>query len=260
MEYLKISDQSFFYRFSKRGADKEPAVICIHGSGADSVVWSYQLSRLSRYFNLIVPDLPGHGRSQGKPLETAEFYAHWLKSFADRLGLESFFLMGHSFGGAVIQEFARHYPGKVLGMVLAGTGTRFRFSKIYAELHNRGLTLSNTANIKEIISAFNLPETFFPNYEALKNMSSPALHSDLLAAGRFDSTDWISSLNIPSLVLWGENDQITPKALPFNLSEQLPKAQFKVIRNSGHVIMIDARDEFNSAVKLFIEQTGKVNV
>ncbi len=256
MEYTKVDNNKFFYRISKRGLDKEPAVICLHGSGADSVVWSYQLSRLSRYFKVIIPDLPGHGQSEGGPLDTAEAYAHWLNRFSESLSLHTFFLMGHSFGGAVAQEFARHYKEKVKGLVLIGTGVSFKFSKIYKELHDKGIDLINNKKIQSLLSAMNIPPAFIKQYQVLKSMSSSVLHDDLLAAGKFESSTWISTINIPSLVLWGQHDAITPKELPKQLSDLLPHSQFKVIINSGHVVMIDARDDFNSTVKYFIEQNG----
>ncbi len=256
VEFITIDNKKYFYRVSKRALNKEPAVICIHGSGADSIVWSYQLSRLSRYFKIIIPDLPAHGKSEGTPLETAEEYALWLNDFSKTLSLDSFYLMGHSFGGAIAQEFSRHYSEKLRGLILIGTGPNFRFSKIYRELHEQGVDLSNRKDIKSFQLAKDFPETFIIGYEKLKKMSSTVLHDDLLAAASFDSTAWLSSIKVPSLVLWGEHDAITPKELPVKLSELLPLSKFKIIKKSGHVVMIDARDEFNFIAKNFIEQNG----
>ncbi len=256
MEFITIDNKKYFYRISKRALNKEPAVICIHGSGADSVVWCYQLSRLSKYFKIIIPDLPAHGKSEGTPLKTAGEYAHWLDEFTKSFSLDSFFLMGHSFGGAIAQEFAHHYAEKLKGLVFIGTGPNFRFSKIYRELHEQGIDLSQEEDVKSFLLSKNVPDSFIKGYETLKEMSSSVLHDDLIAAGKFDSTSWLSSVKVPSLVLWGEHDSITPKKLPVKLSNLLPASEFKIINNSGHVVMIDARDEFNSIAKDFIQQNG----
>jgi len=257
LEFISINNTKYFYRISKRGLDKEPAVICLHGSGADSVVWSYQLSRLSRYFKIIIPDLPGHGQSEGGPFDTAEAYAHWLNRFSESLSLNSFFLMGHSFGGAIAQEYARHYTKRVKGLVLIGTGTNFRFSKIYRKLQDKGIDLLNNEKLQSLLSAMNIPHSFIKQYQSLKNMSSSVLHDDLLAAGKFNSSRWISSIKIPALVIWGKNDAITPRELPQHLADLLPIAEFQIIENSGHVVMIDARDTFNTSVKGFIKKENK---
>jgi pimeloyl-ACP methyl ester carboxylesterase len=256
VQFITIDNKKYFYRVSKRSVNKETAVICIHGSGTDSVVWSCQLSRLSRYFKIIIPDLPAHGKSEGTPLETAVEYARWLNKFSKSLSLDSFFLMGHSFGGAIAQEFAHHYAEKLKGLILIGTGPNFRFSKIYKELYEQGIDLSQKKDIKSFLLSKDVPNSFIRGYEALKKMSNGILHDDLLAAGKFDSTSWLSSIKVPSLVLWGEHDSITPKELPVKLSDLLPVSEFKIIKNSGHVAMIEARDEFNFTVKDFIQQNG----
>ena len=256
VKYITINNIKYFYRILKRSLNKETAVVCIHGSGADSVVWSYQLSRLSKYFKIIIPDLPAHGKSEGTPLKTAKEYANWLNEFSKSLSLDSFFLMGHSFGGAIAQEFAHHYADKLKGLILISTGPNFRFSKIYKELHEQGIDLSQKEDIKSFLSSKDIPASFIKEYNALKEMSSSVLHDDLLAAGKFNSTSWLSSVKVPSLILWGENDKITPKELPNKLSDLLPLSEFKTINNSGHVVMIDARDEFNSTIKDFIQQNG----
>jgi pimeloyl-ACP methyl ester carboxylesterase len=256
VEFITIANKKYFYRVSKKGLNLEPAVICIHGSGADSVVWSYQLSRLSKYFKIIIPDLPAHGKSEGSPLKTAEEYARWLAGFSKSLSLDSFFLMGHSFGGAIAQEFAHYYAEKLKGLILIGTGPNFRFSKIYKELHEQGIDFSQKDDIKSYLLSKEIPDSFMKGYEALKGMSNTVLHEDLVAAGKFDSTPWVSSVIVPSLVLWGEHDSITPKDLPIKLASLLPVSEFKIINNSGHVVMIDARDEFNSIAKDFMQQDG----
>ncbi len=62
---MTVDDYTIHYRMSKRASTDTPAAICLHGSGADSMVWGYQVSRLSKQFRIIAPDLPGHGESEG---------------------------------------------------------------------------------------------------------------------------------------------------------------------------------------------------
>jgi len=233
------------YRMSKRASIDSPAAICLHGSGADSIVWSYQVSRLSKQYRIIAPDLPGHGQSGGAALDSAETYARWVDRFALALQLDSFFLMGHSFGGAIVLEYARLYPEKLKGIILIATGTGFKLSQAYRELHAGGVDV-------ESLDSTAIPESIRQGYEMLKKVSGPLLHADLLAAGAFDSTPWIASIKIPSLVLWGSTDFITPRELPEGLARMLPNASFQVIEGSGHVLMIEAVKTFNAAVSEFM--------
>jgi 3-oxoadipate enol-lactonase len=160
--------------------------------------------------------------------------------------------MGHSFGGAVIQEYARCHPHKIRGMVLVGTGTQFMLSRTYRALCECGV--SPTADATPISAI--LPESFKKGYELLLSQSNRSLHADLFAAARFNSSAWVESLRVPALVIWGSRDEITPRELSEELARKLPLARFHIIRGAGHVAMVDARDEFNKTVADFIEQTS----
>jgi pimeloyl-ACP methyl ester carboxylesterase len=250
MPTIAIDNCTVHYRMSRRASPDSPAAICLHGSGADSVVWGYQVSRLSRQFRIIAPDLPGHGESEGAACESAEDYARWVDRFARALELDRFFLIGHSFGGAIVQEYARLYPEKLNGIILIATGTGFKLSSAYRELHENGIDVENH-------DSADIPHPIRQGYEMLKKVSGPLLHADLLAAGAFDSTPWIATVNIPALVLWGSADFITPRELPEALSAALPNASFQVIEGAGHVLMVEAVEAFNTAVAEFM--TGIVS-
>jgi pimeloyl-ACP methyl ester carboxylesterase len=245
MPNTTVDDFTIHYRMSKRALSDTPAAICLHGSGAHSIVWGYQVSRLSKQFRIIAPDLPGHGESEGDAIDSADEYAQWLDRFAQALELDTFFLMGHSFGGAIVQEYARLYPEKLKGIILIATGTAFKLSSAYRELHEIGVDVEN-------LDRDALPSSIRLGYDMLKKVSGPLLHADLLAAGAFDSTAWISSIQVPALVLWGSSDFITPRDLPEQLACMLPNASFNVIENAGHVLMVEAVDAFNTAVAAFM--------
>jgi pimeloyl-ACP methyl ester carboxylesterase len=247
MPEVTINGCTTHYRTSSRSPQGAPTILCLHGSGADSIVWSAQISRLRRNYALIAPDLPGHGRSEGTALSSAVDYTAWLHAFTQALGLARFFLMGHSFGGAIAQEYARLHPEQVTGLVLIGTGTRFKFSGTYRELFEKGIDPESPEARQHI------PEQFLAAYAFLKNNSSPVLHADLLAAGRFDSREWISGITAPALVMRGENDFVTPLDMPAELAAMLPNARRTIIPDAGHVVMLEVRDAFNKCVSEFFE-------
>jgi pimeloyl-ACP methyl ester carboxylesterase len=95
---------------------------------------------------------------------------------------------------------------------------------------------------------------FHEGYELLRSQNSEALHADLMAAARFDSSEWVGSLGVPALVIWGNRDAITPRELPEELAGKLTQGRLQVIDGAGHVVMIDAQNEFNRLVAEFIEQ------
>ena len=260
MACVTIGGNEYYYRISKRGIDKEHAVVCLHGSGTDGVVWSYQVSRLSKYFKIIVPDLPGHGRSGGKLLTSAKAYSAWLDQFTTALGFSSLFLIGHSFGGAIAQEYVRAYPDKIKGLVLASTGTVFRLSRIYRKLYEKGVDLSAEDVIDSISSCgMDMPDSFKSGLAMLGEIGNDTLQADLLAAGFFDSSDWISSITQPVLIIWGVNDVITSRDLSEEIKQNLPGSELCIIPDAGHVVMIDGRNAFNEAVKDFIDKLSTLS-
>ncbi|MGH6945998.1 MAG: alpha/beta fold hydrolase, partial [Kiloniellales bacterium] len=96
-----------------------PAIVFVHGAGMDHSVWAL----LARYFAhrgraVLAVDLPGHGRSDGAPLESVEALADWLLGLLDAAGLESAALAGHSLGSLVALETAARAPGRVRALAL----------------------------------------------------------------------------------------------------------------------------------------------
>ncbi len=253
MPEITVDDVTCYYRTAKRTPENAPAVICVHGSGGDGLVWSYQLSRLRKSYRVILTDLPGHGRSGGKPCYSVEAYSRWLNRFADSMGLASFFLMGHSFGGGIVQLYAHMYPEKVRGLILAATGRRFVLSRAYvAELgceHEGGESSPEIMAQAETV----LSRLYGSEYAALAKNGVDVLHADILAAGRFDSTAWIRELAVPCLVICGGRDTIMPPDTSRDLADHLPDSRFRLLPEAGHTVMLDAAKGFNAAVKEFMD-------
>jgi len=236
------------YRTSPRAPENAPVVLCVHGSGATSLVWSYQISRLGRLFRILAPDLPGHGDSDGSPLPSAAAYAAWLHRFAASWTDGALFLCGHSFGGAIVQEYVRLFPDTVRGLILVSTGIRFALSQAYRQLCTAGIDPREDGFLNA------LPEPLRQGYGFLKHVGGDALHADLMAAGAFDSSAWIGAVKKPALVIRGASDAITPDALPRELADRIPGALFEEIPGAGHVVMIDAPNAFNNSLRVFVER------
>jgi pimeloyl-ACP methyl ester carboxylesterase len=250
---ISIDGEQYCYRTSKRAPADGPVLLCVHGSGGDGVIWSYQLSRLSRACRVIVPDLPGHGQSGGSVCCRVEGYADWLERFVESLQLESVCLMGHSLGGAIVQEFARRHRDTVRGVVLAGTAPRFVLSRRYVQalgLDRGGDPMGPSVMTR---AADLLRTTYGEHFQALAQSGIDVLHADIVAAGRFDSRPWVSGLDMPALVIAGAADAIMPPERSRELAQVLPRAAFVVLEGAGHTMMLDCTQEFNQAVSRFME-------
>ena len=99
-----------------------PAVVMIHGAGFDHSTWALHSRWFAHHgYSVLAPDLPGHGRSGGKPLPTIADMADWVAALLDAAKAPKARLVGHSMGSLISLETAARHPAKVAGLSLIGT-------------------------------------------------------------------------------------------------------------------------------------------
>ena len=101
-----------------------PTLLMIHGAGGSAQVWRNQVHLLKSSLNTLAIDLPGHGKTAGSAKNAIDGYAQWLTESLETFFPEPPFLMGHSMGGAIVQEAAFKSPALMKGIILAATGPR----------------------------------------------------------------------------------------------------------------------------------------
>lgn len=250
MPFVPTGAFSTYYR-DLGSAPEAPVLVCLHGSGGDSAVWDYQ-QPLSKNFRLIVPDLPGHGRSKGDPCPTVQDGARWLQTFLEHLQPGPVVLLGHSLGGAIAQSCAAECDGHLRGTVLAGTGARLPVPAEYAQLVVRDFAAAVEASCRAAYAGAAGPGLRARGRVMLQRNGPDALLADLRACREFDSTPWLSRLAVPMLVLSGEGDAVVPAASGADLAAQVACGLFQEIPGAGHMLMQEAPEEFNCAVAEFV--------
>ena len=254
-----IGSSQFFYRMSSDAIPADRTVlILLHGSGGDSSVWEEQLLAFAPFITVIAPDLPGHGESAGPHLQQAKDYAVWLDTFIGALEGGRFFLIGHSLGGAIAQEYSRIGTNRLQGVVLTGCGTRFIVSQEYMATVKNNFSAAVNLSCQMAYAAKNVHAFHARGFEMLTKNGRETLYNDLLACTAFYSSQWISSIDIPALILCGQEDTITPPADAKDLATLLPQAECKIIPGSGHMVMMEAASEFNKIIKKFIMRTIEI--
>ncbi len=255
MPCATIGDARYFYQTApEHSAAEQPALILLHGSGGDSSVWEGQIQGLGHGIKMIAPDLPGHGQSDGPLCTTVKDYAVWLNTFVQKMQLNRFFLAGHSLGGAIAQEYAHSFPQKVQGLILAGSGTQFIVAADYLETVKNNFPAAVHASCQAAYAAENVSLFYEKGYAMLYGNGGEVLYNDLAACSAFDSTEWVSSIAVPVLVICGSDDKITSPASSQPLARLIPEAQMKTVAGAGHMAMMEAVAEFNEAIKEFIKK------
>ncbi|MQA94362.1 MAG: alpha/beta fold hydrolase [Streptosporangiales bacterium] len=156
-------------------AGEGPAVLLLHTAGQSGVQWEETLRRLPTFgFTAVVPDLPGHGRSdpaRGGPVEDVDGYRRACEEIAAGLGLECFYVAGVSVGGKLALDFAVHGDGRVLGVVACG-----------AEAYNRKQSASGLRRAREGSASPSAAERTYYGTLASVGSSVPADRAELIAA------------------------------------------------------------------------------
>src|SRR5579859_1643620 len=99
-----------------------PTIMFLHGAGMDHTAWALHDRWFAHHgYNVLAPDLPGHGRSSGALLSTIADMADWVGALLDAAGVGSAKLVGHSMGSLIALETAARHPSKVSALALVGT-------------------------------------------------------------------------------------------------------------------------------------------
>jgi pimeloyl-ACP methyl ester carboxylesterase len=227
----------------------------VHGAGGRAQIWQNQIVRLDKSINALALDLPGHGDTEGNGRSHISLYAQWLVDILKTIFDQPIFLMGHSMGGAIVQEVAVASPGCLEGIVLVGTGARLKVAPMFLD----GLRDNFEETLEAVMGFAYAPETARSIVEQGKEImiraGSKVVYNDFLACDRFDSRQVLAQIHLPCLVLCGDKDNLTPLKLSEALKESIEGSTLKIIPDAGHMVMIERYEEMNEAVQDFVTGT-----
>jgi len=236
--------------------DRGALLVLLHAAGSNAGMWRRQLVGLADRHSVLALDLPGHGRSSGvdgpaSVEESAGIVLRVLEAVTRRPCV----LVGRSMGGAVALVVATRAPGRVRGLVLACTAARF-------PLHDEMIASARAVASGRLPQQFGT-ETFSPStgmdvmreawMEQVKTDPRVRL-TDLLACKAFDGRPLLPRVAVPTLVVAGADDAITPIARAEELAAGIAGARLEVIAQAGHQAPLEQSEQFNGLVADFAER------
>lgn len=257
-----INDLSVF----TEGNDQSKAILFVQGFPYDHFMWEAQIGEFSKNYFCVSYDMRGLGNSPaGDGQFTMEMFVDDLKTIVDELKLDKPILCGFSMGGYISLRAIERMQDKFSGLILCDT-------KSEAD-DNQG-KLKRAAAIKQISSGDfeNLIESFVQNcfgekfikensaeyrevVERSKKNSPIGVKGCLLAmAGRTDTTESLSKINLPTLVICGSEDKLAPPNVMKPMAEKIPSSKFVLVENAGHMTPIENPEKVNWAIKEFLSQ------
>lgn len=254
----KVAGHSITYREAGQGA----ALILLHGFLCDSRCWRPQLHGLSDRFRVVAWDAPGAGSSSDPPetFTTAD-YAALLFAFLDTLGIRRAHVVGLSWGGILAQECFRLGPQRLFSLVLADTYAGWRGSLPESAWRQRlEACLQDSAGAPEAVVAKFLPGMFSDGVSEDVREQLAAIMAEFHPVGfrvmsrssaEMDTRKLLPRIDVPTLVLWGEEDRRSPLQVAEQLRSAIPSAELAVIPKAGHVSNMQKPEEFNAQLARF---------
>ncbi len=260
---LNVDGHKVFAATGGRAFDNDlPAVIFVHGAGADHTVWKLQ----TRYFawhgrGVLALDMPGHGRSDGPCIPSIEGLADWLIAVLDAAGLKTASLVGHSVGSLVTLDAAARYPDRVEALALLGCAFPMRVNDILLDGARANDRLANElTNSWGYGRAAQRGQHTVPGLWMMKGgmrllevADDGVLYNDMNACHTYEGGDAAAEkLTCPTLSIMGERDMMTPLKQARKTAARISNVRETVIPGAGHIMMDEAPDETLDALREFL--------
>ncbi len=230
-------------------------IVFIHGAGGSSVLWHSQVEALAERVNTIALDLPGHGRSTGSGRKTVDDYTRAVVEFVERIDATGPIPCGLSMGGAITQQLLLDYQERFRAGILISTGARLKVMPVIIETIEKDYGAFVEMLGKFAASEKTDPELLRPLLEETALCKPEVALGDFRACNAFDVMGRIPSIEVPVLVINGEDDKLTPPKYGDFLEKGIRNAHRARIKDAGHLVPMEKPDEVNRAILEFLDRT-----
>lgn len=250
---LTVNNLKVFAATGNRELDaKLETVVFVHGVGQDHTIWVLPMRYFVRHQrNVLAVNLPGHGRSEGPPLETIEELADWVAAVIEAAGVERAAVVGHSMGSLVALETAARHPNRVRSIALVGASVPMPVTE----------ALLNSARYDEAAAvemltlwgysrAAQIGGNATPGMwmlgggrRLLQRAESGAIFTDLNACNEYlAGLDSARKIECPALLILGERDSMTPPRAAAAVSAAISDARTVIMPRAGHALLSERPD------------------
>lgn len=249
--------------------DKEAKpIVFIHGFPYDHSMWKKQINYLSESYYCISYDIRGFGESTNSDGQhTMEMFVDDLEMIIDEMKLNKPVICGLSMGGYISLRALERFQNKLFAAILCDT--RSQADDNQGRLKRAAaIKRINSGEHKEFIREFiancfsdNFKQNFADELQSIIEYSQTfepkGIKGGLLAMlSRTDTTTFLEKIEIPTLLICGKYDNLTPPSVMKDMYHKIKNAEFVEIQNAGHMAPIENPDEVNSAISKFLKKIG----
>jgi 3-oxoadipate enol-lactonase len=241
-------------------------LVLVHGFTTTSEFWKEQVDAFSNSYQVIRPNLPGHGISPSRAARayTVDAFVDDLAQLTRHFSLSRFALVGLSMGGVVSQLFALKYPELLQALVFVDTTAHGLGRDVQAEHVLAAIERIGIARASEDVVAHSFgpgaPQALvdWAKREVIQTPEFVA-RAAVVSLGQSDTRAQLHRITTPTLVIVGEEDIILPPAESRVLHDEIPNSILTVIEKSGHFPMLEQPHEFNRVLRTFLDQHARVS-
>jgi 3-oxoadipate enol-lactonase len=251
-----ITNNGYDIGYAESGGGERMPVVFLHGVGSDKSVWRRQLDHFGQERRAIAFDYPGYGESDPAPEGTTrDDYASAIVSAMHELGVDRAHVCGLSLGGVIAIAANHHDPDRFASLVLADTfadhpdGQAIYDRSVAASENMRALAESR---VDVLLAQPADPAVRTEVIETMARIDPAAFRIGSEAVWLANQRDRAHDVRVPTFVLCGSEDHVTPPALSRELTNIIPGARCELIERAGHLTNLERADEFNALAGAFI--------
>jgi len=241
--------------YQKENKDNPETILILHGWRSSFNSWQRVFENLSSFFSVVFLEMPGFGQSETPPFSfDLEDYVRVVNSFCDKKGLNNFYLIGHSFGGAVAFLFTISFPTKVKKLILCSPAIlrshskniKQRFFNFLSKILNKIFNHRIPFLFKKIFYRLMGNYDYFSLNQTMKETFKKIIKRDL--------RDKLHLLKTPTLILWGEKDKVLSLSQAFFIKEKIRDSKLEILPSVGHALSLESPDLLSEKIILFLKK------
>ncbi|MFM8319496.1 MAG: alpha/beta fold hydrolase [Chloroflexota bacterium] len=250
---MPFANDIYYHAFAGSAEGQRPPLVMLHGAAGSHLSWPPEVRRLPGYRTYAL-DLPGHGKSGGRGMQSIAAFAEAVAAWLPAVGLHRAVFIGHSMGSAIAATLALDYSEHVLALALIGSGPRLAVNPALLDHASSPTTYQNAIDTVVEWSFGSGAPALLPQLvsKRMAETRSSVLYSDFLACSAYDESARIDGIGCPTLVMCGVEDRMTPLRHSQYLANHIPGAQLKVIDSAGHMAQLEQPRAVAGALSEFL--------